>query len=324
MLLFALLISCGFVAQQMGTPADLAATTPIEFTVPAGSTARRLGPLLATAGVVNDADSFKLYVRLTGEGSCLKAGRHKLSRSMSAGEIITTLCGAPLGDDEPFTVIEGWRIREIDAALAAKGWAQPGAYKKLAGDPSRFNAPFALPKNSLEGYLFPDTYMIDTDKFTVAGFIQRQLDTFAERFWRSHQDKLGKRSLAHVVIMASMIVREEPKPKNRRMVSGILWKRIDHKWNLGVDATSRYTLTKWNDRRAFLKKLRDPKDPYNTRLRQGLPPTPIGNPDVSSLAAAADPEASEFWYYLHDHKQVLRPSKSAQGHEAKRRKYNVY
>jgi UPF0755 protein len=83
-------------------------------------------------------------------------------------------------------------------------------------------------------------------------------------------------------------------------------------------------LSKWNDRRAFLKKLRDPKDPYNTRLRQGLPPTAIGNPDISSLEAAAAPTSSPFWYYLHDKKGVLHPSRSVKEHEAYRRQYNVY
>ena len=91
-----------------------------------------------------------------------------------------------------------------------------------------------------------------------------------------------------------------------------------------MDATSRYTLPKWNDRRAFLKKLRDPKDPYNTRLRPGLPPTAIGNADISSLEAAAAPTPSPYWYYLHDKTGQLHPSRSVKEHEAYRRKYNVY
>ena len=75
---------------------------------------------------------------------------------------------------------------------------------------------------------------------------------------------------------------------------------------------------------ASITKLRDPADPDNTRKRGGLPPTPIGNPALSSLQAALKPKASEFWYYRHDHDRILRPSKSVQGHEAKRRQYNVY
>jgi UPF0755 protein len=124
--------------------------------------------------------------------------------------------------------------------------------------------------------------------------------------------------------MASLLEREEPSLSNRPLVAGILWKRLDHNWNLGVDATSRYTLDVWNDRRAFLKQLRDPGDVYNTRLRPGMPPTAIGNPNLSSLKAALSPKSSKFWYYLHDKNGTIHPSRSAAEHEMNRQKHNVY
>jgi UPF0755 protein len=124
--------------------------------------------------------------------------------------------------------------------------------------------------------------------------------------------------------MASMLEREEPTPSQRSLVAGILWKRLDHGWKLGVDATSRYTLEEWNDRGAFLRQLRDANDPYNTRLREGLPPTAIGNPGLVSLEAALAPIESEYWYYLHDADKILRPGRNAAEHEALRRRYNVY
>ena len=110
--------------------------------------------------------------------------------------------------------------------------------------------------------------------------------------------------------MASMLEREEPTPAQRPLVAGILWKRINMKFPLGVDATSRYGLAEWNDRKAFLKKLRDPTDTYNTRVNVGLPPGPIGSPTVLSLQAALRPTMSEFLYYLHDADRILRPSRS--------------
>ena len=134
----------------------------------------------------------------------------------------------------------------------------------------------------------------------------------------------SSRSFSELVIMASLLEREEPKPVHRPMVAGILWKRIDNGWALGVDATSRYTIDEWNDRKALLKMLRDPDDPYNTRLRQGLPPTPIGSPALPSLEAALAPTESEFWFYLHDSTGKLHPSRNQREHEAYRRKYNVY
>jgi UPF0755 protein len=121
-----------------------------------------------------------------------------------------------------------------------------------------------------------------------------------------------------------MVEKEEPTPSQRAIVAGILWKRLDASWNLGVDATSRYKLPDWNDRKPFLKALRDPNDPYNSRLRPGLPPTAIGNPGVTALDAALHPVESDNWYYLHDANRVIHPARNEAEHEANRRTYNVY
>ena len=323
-MLWLIFISCSIISGISGAPAEPENTSEIVVEVPKGATARGMAGPLASAGAIDDAEAFGWYVRINKEGGCIKAGKHRVSRSMTHAEIIKSLCGVPLSDAVPFTVLEGWRIREIDAALTKAGYIQAGEYKALAKTPSVFQVDYPLPQDSLEGYLFPETYMIEPDRFEVRQFIQRQLDMFGDRFVAKHGGGFGKRSLEEIVIMGSMIVREEPTEKQRPMVAGILWKRIDNRWNLGVDATSRYTLPKWNDRRAFLKKLRDPKDPYNTRLRPGLPPTAIGNPDISSLEAAAAPTSSPYWYYLHDKTGVLHPSRNEREHEAYRRQYNVY
>lgn len=321
-----MLSACSFVADQLGAPADPADTTEIIFEVPKGTTPGRLGPLLADARVIDDASAFSNYVRLTKEGGCLKAGRFGLSRAMDAGEILETLCGVPLANDVAFTIVEGWRIREIDAALAEKGWIEPGEYAALAQQPGQFTAPFPLPEGSLEGYLYPETYMVTPDRFTAEAFIQRQLDTLAAVFYTPQVSKIdaSPRSFSELIIMASMLEREEPTDRYRPLVAGILWKRLDNKWNLGVDATSRYTLDQWNDREAFIKKLFDPEEPYNTRLKGGLPPTAIGNPGKIALEAALSPEDSEYWYYLHDSAQVIHPSRNAAEHNAFKQKYNVY
>ena len=176
-----------------------------------------------------------------------------------------------IADDKAFTVVEGWRIREIDAALAREGWIEAGEYKKLANDPSQFTAPFELPTRSLEGYLYPETYMLSPSQFTVKQFIQRQIDLLNKNFYEPNKAEIeaSKRSFNEIVIMASLLEREEPKDENRGLVSGIIWKRLDNDWNLGIDATSHYSLVDWNDRKGLLRNLRDRNDPYNTRLRQG-------------------------------------------------------
>jgi UPF0755 protein len=88
--------------------------------------------------------------------------------------------------DEPFTIPEGWRARDIDAALAAKGWIKAGAYLESARDVSAYTAVFPLPTNgTLEGYLYPETYRVvakdDEGKpaFNVDALVQKQIDARA-------------------------------------------------------------------------------------------------------------------------------------------------
>jgi UPF0755 protein len=299
----------------------------VAFEVPKGATGTGVGKRLVEAGLVDSEWTWKLFLR-SADARCLKAGKFELVRSMSLNDVLAALCGPPLADDVAFTVIEGWRIRDIDAALVVAGLAPAGAYTKAA-TPAATPGPFDVKVGTesvptWEGYLYPETYKLPAKGFDPAVLVRKQLDTFRLRFLVDHPGDYGGRTLHEVVTMASMLEREEPSPSNRPLVAGILWKRIDAKNPLGVDATSRYTLDDWNDRKAFLQNLRDPNEPYNTRLKVGLPPGPIGNPTVPSLEAALAPVASEFWYYLHDHEGKLHPGRNAAEHEANRKKYDVY
>ena len=118
-------------------------------------------------------------LRLGADGSCLKAGKHRVSPAMTAEQLLAALCGPPIPDDRPFTVVEGWRVREIDAALASAGLIQAGAYLAVVTEPKGFTAAFPLPTDTLEGYLFPETYMVTPDRFDPRAFAQRQLQSAA-------------------------------------------------------------------------------------------------------------------------------------------------
>lgn len=308
-------------------PAPGGDDSEFEFVVDPGSTMNGLGPRLVELGLAPSEFQWKWYLRGV-DASCLKAGRFSLRKNMSMAEVRETVCGAPLPDDEPFTVVEGWRIRDIDAALVDKGWIEPGEFVAVATGMA-VSAPFEMPAaaTTYEGYLYPDTYMVPPPpRFSAELLVERQLAGFQDRFLTPQAEAIAasERSLHELVTMASMLEREEPTDAKRPLVAGILWKRIDNDWQLGVDATSRYTLENWNDRRAFLQQLRDPEDPYNSRVKKGLPPTPIGNPSITALTAALGPESSEFWYYLHDATGTLHPARNAGEHEANRRTYNVY
>ena len=319
-------------ASSSWSPAS-AASPAVVFVVPRGSSGQGLGKLLVEQQLIGDARFWRFHLWQRGRAGqplAPKAGKHELRASMTLAEIAAALERSPLADDEPFAMIEGWRLRDTDQALADKGLIRPGDYLQATQDPKRFRdklkAPFPLPATTLEGYLYPETYRVIRPGFDVDALVQRQIDTFTKRFYEPHQAAIASsgRTLDEIVRMASMLEREEPVPAQRPLVAGILWKRIDQGYALGVDATSRYGLAEWNDRKEFLKRLRDPDDAYNTRLKKGLPPTPIGAPTVASLVAALNPEKNDFFYYLHDAEKKIHPSRNGEEHEALRKKYNVY
>jgi UPF0755 protein len=293
--------------------------------VPKGATPRSLATQLEREHLLDSHLLWRFFLWRHGRLK-VEAGRFSLHPGMSVVQLGQVLSGPPLPEDTPFVVVEGSRIRDVDAALAQAGFIQAGAYKEATASSEGYTAPFALPKGSLEGYLYPETYRIPKEHFDVRKLVQRQLDVFDERIWRPFGEPLKRssRSLHEVVTMASMLEREEPSPRERPLVAGILWKRIDRHIPLGVDATSRYELTDWNDRHGFLQHLRDDQDPYNSRTRAGLPPTPIGAPSVESFQAALEPKRSEFLYYHHDGERKLHASRNAQEHEALRKRFGIY
>ncbi len=323
-LLAVLPLSCAAVESALFAPVDPGDDSPVRFTVTAGATAHGIGPSLADQDLITSADRWKLYLKMSGEGACLKAGDFEINRAMTLPEIMDTLCGVPLADDVAFTVVEGWRIRDIDAALVTEGFIDAGDYTALAEGFDELELPFDPDGPTLEGYLFPDTYQLSPSRFEVGEFIERQVDTFWQRFGQDHADGYGEHALHDVVIVASMLEREEPSPSNRPITSGILYKRLEGNWNLGIDATSHYTLENWNDRSGFIRQLKDPDDVYNTRSRPGLPPTAIGNAGIESLEASVAPVETEYWYYLHDSNGQVHWARNGREHEANRKRYNVY
>jgi UPF0755 protein len=297
----------------------------VEFEVPKGSNAKSVAVQLQNAGLIDDLLVFR-YTVWSRKGLHLKAGKFKLSKKLSPMALCAELEKPPLAEEEPFVVVEGFRIRDTDEALAAAGRIDKGSYIKAASGAGGYTAPFKLPDGTLEGYLYPETYKLPKGKFDPKILVQRQLDQFAARIYEPNAAAVKdcKRSLHDLVKVASMLEREEPTPSNRPLVAGIMWKRIDLGFPLGVDATSRYELAQWNDKTAFLKALRNESDPYNTRHNKGLPPTPIGAATQASFEAALKPTPSDYLYYLHDAQKQLHPSRNAAEHEALRKKYDVY
>ena len=193
------------------------ATEEVMFEVPAGSTARGLADDLLAAGLVVGA----LEV---GVVPALGRGRRPASRRGATGRARAwTRATAARGalrrrrcpKDVPFIVVEGWRLRDIDAALAAQGSITPGAYIEAASDPRSYTATFPLPTDgTLEGYLYPETYGVDARPLRREGARSSASSTPSPSASasRNKAELARQRTLHEVVVMASMLEREEPTP----------------------------------------------------------------------------------------------------------------
>lgn len=161
--------------------------------------------------------------------------------------------------------------------------------------PRRFGAPADTP--NLEGFLFPATYELPVHG-SVAGLVAQQLEAFQERFGREQERAARKLRLNsyEMLIVASMVEREALLPHDRPLVAAVIYNRLREGMPLGVDATIRFALNDW-EKPLTEAQLKTPS-PYNTRLHSGLPPTPISNPGMESIEAAAHPAKAGYLYYV--------------------------
>jgi UPF0755 protein len=195
------------------------------------------------------------------------------------------------------------RVSEVRKIAIRKRKVTPrltGVDYKSAAARARAPAKFRryLKRRSVEGFLFPSLYEF-TQYTRASELIKLQLAAFEER-WRTIDLRSARargRTPYDVLIVASMIERETVVPVERRLVSAVIYNRLRADMPLAIDATLRYGLGVPGNRPLTRKQLRT-RSPYNTRLFKGLPPTPIGNPGVPSMRAAARPAPRNYLYYL--------------------------
>jgi UPF0755 protein len=196
------------------------------------------------------------------------------------------------------TIPEGLSRREAAPVVARAGLK--GSYLQASErSPNlslrRYGAPKGTP--SLEGFLFPATYELKPGASTRR-LVRAQTAAFKRNLASISLRRARRKNLTvyDVVTIASMIEREASSARDRRLVSAVIYNRLKKHIPLGIDATIRYDLKNWSRPLRVSELQRD--TPYNTRLRQGLPPTPIGNPGLASLRAAANPANVSYLYYV--------------------------
>jgi uncharacterized YceG family protein len=194
------------------------------------------------------------------------------------------------------TFPEGWTREEMAARAAARLGITKAAYLAVTRSgvlPKGFEKP-----RNLEGFLFPDTYFV-FENDPAKALAEKQLDNFREKWAKVNLRYAQSKQLTSydVLIIASMVEKEVRIPSERRLVAAVIYNRLHARIPLGIDATLRYGLNIPATKPITLADL-DSDSPYNTRKFQGLPPTPIGNPGIASIRAAARPANVDYLYFV--------------------------
>jgi len=283
----------------------VAAGTPVEFTVPAGATARSIGVLLQEAGLIADGGSFERTVRIQGVGAELKAGGYTLVGGMSNTDIVRQLIlGPPAPDVFRLTVIEGLRIEEMLASLAEQTsyTVDELAAPLLDGTVTSPYLPTELPEDvppltAWEGLLFPATYdfIVDATPEAIVGRLATEMTSRMDAVDWSGVEANGLTPYDGLII-ASLVEKEAKLDEERPTISSVIHNRLELGIALQIDATIIYALGE-NPGRVLERDLRI-DSPWNTYRNVGLPPTPIGGVRALSLEAAAAPDDTEYLYYV--------------------------
>ena len=319
-----LLLANYFYNNLSNAPLNKKATNQVDVEIPVGSGSKQIAEILYSKGLIRSKLGFVLQEYLLGAKGKLKAGIYRLSQSESGAKIIARIKdGDILPRDNKVIITEGMTLREIADRLEQAGIVSASDFvfdAKVEKFRVKYEFLTAVPNGSLEGYLFPDTYKFFKNT-SADDVINRMLQRFDEQFKVAAQATPGLEihKPHEVVTMASIIEKEVKTQSDRRMVSGILWSRIDHGVAMAADATTRFALSNW-DKPLTINDLKT-NSPYNTRTHVGLPPGPIGNPGVDTLEAAMNPTASDYFYYLSakDGKTIF--SKTLEEHNAAVEKY---
>ncbi|TAN34022.1 endolytic transglycosylase MltG [Patescibacteria group bacterium] len=174
---------------------------------------------------------------------------------------------------------------------------------------------------SYEGYFFPDTYRVYKDA---------RLEDLLKKVFANLEEKITSETRAEIInenrnffqalIMASILEKEVKFDEDRAMVADILWRRYKKNWALQVDSSVHYAVARTGDVFTTAKE-RDYDSPWNTYKYPGLPPGPISNPGFSSLRAAINPRANDYWFFLTDKEGRARFARTLEEHNHNKFKY---
>jgi len=292
--------------------------------IPEHSSCAVMGKILYQKGLARSPELAALYARLHNVDQKIKPGRYLFNAGQSLPEIVGTLVSGP-PDKVVFTVPEGYTLSQLANLLAGKGLADKEKISDLANHPDAYDR-YAFLKGipdgqSLEGYLFPDTYQVGmmTGENEI---ISMMLDRFAAELKdMGYEQRILEKDLTlhQAVTIASMIEGEAKVNEERAIIASVIYNRLNLGMPLQIDATVKYALG--GQRAKIYFKDLEINSPYNTYKIAGLPPGPINSPGRASLMAVVQPASTDYLYYVAKPDGTHAFSSNLADHNANMKKY---
>jgi len=283
------------------------APTGAMFEVAEGQGIAEVGQALREAKLIKSPFMFETVLWLHGRDQVIVAGDYFFNEPVGLLGVVRSLTTGDYGlEPVRVTIPEGVTIKEMSLLF---GRLLPDFDAEL----------FIKLAEGKEGYLFPDTYFILPG--TSESKIVRRLH---DNFWAQLEEVeavigASGRTLEDIIIMASLLEEEARTTESRKMIAGILWKRLDDGMLLQVDAVFPYLIGK-NSFTLTLADL-DLDSPYNTYKYKGLPAGPITNPGLDSILAAAQPKENDYWFYLSDYSGNMHYAENFEIHKINKARY---
>ena len=270
-------------------------TKDVKIVVPRGSNLRVAAESLAAAHIVRSATAFRYYAMARGRGRSIRAGTYVISPRLSWGDMLDVLQGGK-SVEQRITIPEGWSLEQIVPQLARVLSVPVDSVRAAVRDTALLHA-LDIPTPTLEGYLFPDTYVFP-DGTTPRAAVKLMVGRF-QQVWQPDWDQLLQtRAMSRndAMALAAIVEKEARLPEERPVIAAVYLNRIKAGMRLQADPTVQYALGH-HVARVFYKDL-EIDSPYNTYRNQGLPPGPIASPGKPSILAALNPANVPYLYFV--------------------------
>ena len=314
------LLFVGLQAWWILTPAPGVRSGPRVVEIPAHRGFIEVARILDRAGVIRSPMGFALLTVARGNVRSLKAGEYQFPQGATTVTVLTMLAGGQVLQ-HPVVFREGDTIGELARLLAAEGLANADDVSRLARD-AFFLRTLDIPADSLEGYLFPDTYQL-VKGMTPEEILARMVARMRERVSgdilvaaRSHD-----LSFHQLLTLASIIEKEAVERSEMPLISAVFWNRLRLDMPLQADPTVQYAVGK--ERRRLTREDLLVESPFNTYRKVGLPPGPIASPGLAAIRAAVNPAPVSYLYFVAIDERRHRFSTTLADHNAAVAKYRL-